>query len=148
MEGLLGPTPLWGASKLEALSPGQRNTVDALAPAEIDLRHADSPEGQASFGLIHADLQDNVLVSDGALHLIDFDDAGFGWHLFELATALGFEREAEDFDLMLASMLTGYREIKPLSDEQLAVLPLFFCLGPLPTLAGCTSGRAAKRRRN
>ena len=75
VEGLLGQTPLWGRFwELEALSPGQRNTVDAArAQAEIDLRqYADSPEGQASFGLIHADLvQDNVLVSDGALHLID-----------------------------------------------------------------------------
>lgn len=131
-EGLLGQAPLWGRFwELEALSPGQRDTVGAArAQAEIDLRHyAESPEGQASFSLIHADLvQDNVLVSDGALHLIDFDDAGFGWHLFELATALYFEREAEDFDLMLASMVTGYRDIKPLSDEQLAVLPLFFLL--------------------
>ena len=32
------------------------------------------------------------MVQGDRIKLIDFDDAGFGWHLFELATALYFIR--------------------------------------------------------
>ena len=132
LEGLLGEAPLWGAFwELDALSSGQRETIDtARRRAELDLRkYAASPEGREGYGLIHADLvQDNVMVSDGILHLIDFDDAGYGWHLFELATALYFEREAPNYDVMLSAMVAGYREYRALSDVQLAQLPLFFLL--------------------
>ncbi len=36
--------------------------------------------------------------------LIDFDDAGFGWHLFELATALYFEMEQDYFAVPRAGL--------------------------------------------
>ena len=42
-----------------------------------------------TYSMIHADfVAENVLVDEGRVRLIDFDDAGFGWHLFELATSL------------------------------------------------------------
>ena len=41
---------------------------------------------------IHADLHaGNILVRDGGVTVIDVDDAGFGWHVYELAVALLME---------------------------------------------------------
>ena len=43
----------------------------------------------ATFSLIHADLHHaNLLVNDRDLSIIDFDDAGFGWHQYDIAVAL------------------------------------------------------------
>ena len=45
------------------------------------------------FGLIHGDLvPENILIHAARLRIIDFDDAGFGWHMFELASSLYFIR--------------------------------------------------------
>ena len=76
--------------------------------------------------MIHADfVSENLMVDGENVRLIDFDDAGFGWHLFELATALHFETEAPYYQEAYTSLLAGYREYRPLPDEQLAYLPLF-----------------------
>lgn len=43
------------------------------------------------YGVLHADLTpENVLVQDGRLLVIDFDDFGAGWYLFDLTAALVF----------------------------------------------------------
>ncbi len=60
------------------------------------------------------------------MRLIDFDDAGFGWHLFELVTALVFIRDEDYFDSAEAAMIEGYRRHRALTDEDLALLPLFY----------------------
>ncbi|WP_102110423.1 phosphotransferase enzyme family protein [Oceaniglobus roseus] len=86
LDGLTGATPLWGcfwtnpalgAPETALLS----ETRDALR-AELSARPRDT-------GLIHADLmQENVLHRDGRLSLIDFDDSGFGFRLYDLGTAM------------------------------------------------------------
>ena len=49
--------------------------------------------------MIHADLvPENVLVDGDSIRLIDFDDAGFGWHHFEIATALISSSRQAHFD--------------------------------------------------
>ena len=75
--------------------------------------------------MIHADFApENILVEGAKIHLIDFDDAGFGWHLFELATSLYFIRSEPYFHQAREALVTGYRVHRQLSDEQLELLPL------------------------
>ncbi len=77
--------------------------------------------------MIHADFApENLLVEDGQVRLIDFDDAGFGWHLFELVTSLYFIQGEPYFDRAQEALFNGYRTHRQLSDEQLELLPLFF----------------------
>jgi Ser/Thr protein kinase RdoA (MazF antagonist) len=79
--------------------------------------------------LIHADfLHENLLANDDGICLIDFDDAGFGWHLFDVATTLFFHLGEDYFDDAFATLIDGYRTKRTLSDEHLARLPLFFAL--------------------
>jgi len=67
---------------------------------------------RAHFGLIHADLRlANLLVEDDRTAIIDFDDCGFGWYLFDLATALSFLEERPDVPELIDAWLTGYRRI-------------------------------------
>jgi len=97
-EGLVGEQPFWGRFwELESLSPEQKNLlIRTRDRIRTELEHYDQrPE---RYGLIHADfVPENLMVDGDSLRLIDFDDAGFGWHLFELATALYFIRDDPNY---------------------------------------------------
>jgi Ser/Thr protein kinase RdoA (MazF antagonist) len=129
-DGLAGPAPLWGRFwELERLTATER----ALLERARDAVHAglaaygQDPGNAGRYGLIHADLvAENVMRDGSTIRLIDFDDSGFGWHLFELATALYFESDAPHFDAAFAALVAGYRSVRELPEEQIRHMPLFF----------------------
>ena len=84
----LGEAPLWGRFwENPALAPEEADLLRA-ARSEADAALARHEAMGADFGLIHADvLRENVLAHEGRLSLIDFDDAGFGFRAYDLATA-------------------------------------------------------------
>ena len=130
VEGLVGQSPFWGRFwELAALSEGQRDLLLAARQrVQRDLAvYADDPANADRYSLIHADfVAENLMVCGEEVRLIDFDDAGFGWHLFELATALYFEMEEAHYPQAYEALIAGYREHRPLPDSQLAHMPLFF----------------------
>jgi Ser/Thr protein kinase RdoA (MazF antagonist) len=65
------------------------------------------------------------MIHKGEVQLIDFDDAGFGWHMFEIATAPHWLVEEPQFHLMKASVLDGYQRLRPLTQQDLDALQLF-----------------------
>ena len=125
-EGLAGENPFWGRFwELDALSPRQRRLFVRLK--ETLWRELNAFGASADrYGLIHADLvPENILVDGENLQVIDFDDAGFGWHLFELATSLYFIHRDPVYVAARDALIEGYREVRPLSDEHLGRLPMF-----------------------
>ena len=77
--------------------------------------------------MIHADfVAENLMVDGDSVRLIDFDDAGFGWHLFELATALYFEMEEEHYPDAYRALIEGYREYRTLPS-------LYTTFNPIPS---------------
>lgn len=128
-QGLIGDDPLWGRFwELDSLTGAQRALLlaarDKAKPALADFGRAAS-----KYGLIHADfVPENVLHDNGALRLIDFDDAGFGWHMFELATALYFLLDEPDYARLRDALFEGYRTRRVLSVDDEAALPLFLFL--------------------
>lgn len=75
-------------------------------------RLASLPADREHFGLIHADLRlANLLVEGDRTAIIDFDDCGDGWYLFDLATALSFLEERADVPDLIERWLTGYRKV-------------------------------------
>jgi len=63
----------------------------------------------ADYGLIHADLlQENILQNADGLWMIDFDDAGYGYRLFDLGTALIQHAECAYLPALRASLIEGY----------------------------------------
>lgn len=129
-DALAGDEPLWGRFwELPALTGDQRELLlRARDRVHADLlRYRADPANAGRYSLIHADfVAENLLVNGSEVRLIDFDDAGFGWHLFELATALYFERGEAHFDAAYSALVEGYRRFRSLPDEQLAYMPLFF----------------------
>lgn len=124
--GLIGEQPLWGRFwELETLQLEQRRVLErARSAMAADLEAYG--RGPDRYGLIHADLvPENLLVDGGRICVIDFDDAGFGWYLFELATSLYFITEEDAFHTAREALIHGYRSERALADEALARLPLF-----------------------
>ncbi|WDZ79947.1 homoserine kinase (plasmid) [Ensifer adhaerens] len=131
-EGLLGDRPLWDRFwDCAGLSGAQ---VAGLSALRRDLRQrlATLPTPAKDFGLIHADLvRENVLVDAAGVKFIDFDDAGFGYRLFDLATALLKNRREPTYEMIAAALISGYRSVRDLSDVALSALPLFLVLRSL-----------------
>jgi Ser/Thr protein kinase RdoA (MazF antagonist) len=62
------------------------------------------------FGLIHADTRlANLLVHEGSTAVIDFDDAGFGWYLYDLGTTVSFFEDDPAVPGLVAAWLDGYQ---------------------------------------
>lgn len=127
--GLLGTEPVWGRFlDLPALTADQRDLLRAAADRAADdlSAYGNSP---SRYGMIHGDLiRDNVLELDGRLQAIDFDDCGFGWYLFELATILCANLDDPDYPRLQRQLLDGYRAVQPLTPADLEQLPLFLFL--------------------
>ena len=124
--GLAGERPFWGRFwEIEAADADQRELL-TRGRERVYADLSALPKSSATYSMIHADiLQENVLVNDGQPRLIDFDDAGFGWHMFELATSLYFIRDEPFFDDAKSALIAGYRRQRELSDAELSRLPLF-----------------------
>ena len=70
--------------------------------------------GELDYGLIHADaVRDNVLVQDNyKVNLIDFDDSGFGFRLFDVATTLLHYIKDKNFLIIKKNVLKGYLSVR------------------------------------
>jgi Ser/Thr protein kinase RdoA (MazF antagonist) len=86
-------------------------------------------EGAEVFGLVHADLRlANLLVDGDHLRVIDFDDCGFSWFLYDFATSISFiEHEPVVPDLERA-WCRGYRRARILTAGHEAQIPTFVVL--------------------
>lgn len=125
-DGLLGPAPLWGRFWLAGgLGAAERRLIErARERARDDLAVYGRPPRR--YGLIHADFNlDNMLLDGDRVALLDFDDSGFGWHLFDLATVWTLFLGADCAAPMRAGVIEGYRRERDLPDEEVARLPLF-----------------------
>ncbi|NEP07081.1 MAG: phosphotransferase [Okeania sp. SIO4D6] len=99
------------------------------ARAEISERLTGLPTGPDRFGLIHADLHlANVMTNNGALTIIDFDDAGYGWYPYELAVSLHPILDHPDLPDAYRSLVDGYRSVHPLTDDEVALVDLFVAM--------------------
>jgi Ser/Thr protein kinase RdoA (MazF antagonist) len=98
--------------------------------------------GPECFSLIHADLhQENYLFAQGEVRAIDFDDCGWGHHLFDLAVTLSEIRHLPHYLARRSALLAGYRGIRPLSAESERQLDTFFALRHLQLLLWALDSR-------
>jgi Ser/Thr protein kinase RdoA (MazF antagonist) len=89
------------------------------------------PTEEEGYGLIHADLtENNFCFQDGRLTVFDFDNCEYAWFVKDVAVILYYvvaqvppnERAAVGGDF-LSELLTGYREVRPLTGDWLAIVP-------------------------
>ena len=110
------------------------------------LRFGTGPE---RFGLIHADMRlANLLVNGRDIQVIDFDDCGFGWFLFDLGASVSFFEHDPRTPALCDAWQRGYRRILPLPAKDAAEIPTFVLLRRLQLVAWVGSHRFADSARD
>jgi Ser/Thr protein kinase RdoA (MazF antagonist) len=145
--------PPWDAAALVGENPtfGKFWELDCLSAPQLDVLLTARDEAHARlqafgtgadrYGLIHGDfLPENVYCTADGTRLLDFDDCGDSWYVFELATSIYFLRGQANYALIRDAFVEGYRTRRALPDEQLAMLPTMLMARGLSYL-GWPAGR-------
>jgi Ser/Thr protein kinase RdoA (MazF antagonist) len=106
--GLVGEAPFWSRFwEHPEATPDQRATL-IRARAFLRERLTDHAT-TAPIVPIHADvLRENVLVNDHSLSLIDFDDSGWGFALYDLGTVLSQNLYEPAYPEIRDALMEGY----------------------------------------
>jgi Ser/Thr protein kinase RdoA (MazF antagonist) len=118
----------------------------AVGPQEQDVlaRAADVVRGRLAaygtaperYGLIHADLRlANLLVDDDRVNVIDFDDCGFSWFMYDFGAAVSFLEHDPRLAEWQDAWLRGYRREEPIPVDDEDMIPTFVMLRRLLLVA-------------
>lgn len=114
---VFGADATWGDWRA---APGVTDDIRVLleeVERRIVSRLRDYGQAPERFNLIHADMRfANLLVTDHATRLIDFDDCGTGWLMYDFAAAVSFIEDDPRRPEFKRAWLKGYREVRPLSE--------------------------------
>lgn len=134
--GILEPAGLWGDWRKAPHVEGE--VLEVLVALDAALRRDLAAYGTdiGRFGLIHADMRLGNLLLDGERTvLLDFDDCGHGWFLYDLAASLSFIETSPQVPALIRAWLGGYMEIRPLQPEDLRMIDAMILLRRMALLA-------------
>jgi Ser/Thr protein kinase RdoA (MazF antagonist) len=124
VETAIGTTAHWGSWRHNIHVGAPEHVVLGAADAAVRQRIAGYGSPSRRWGLIHGDMrQANLLVDDTVTRLIDFDDCGFSWHMYDLACTLTFIEHRADVESILAALLGSYLATVTLEVSDLAIIP-------------------------
>ncbi|MGZ3340007.1 MAG: phosphotransferase enzyme family protein [Reyranella sp.] len=124
-DGFMGSAPHWGPFwDHQGLSAAERQLMlDTRARLHAALARLD--QQPTVYSMIHADMHPgNVLVDGERLTVIDFDDASWGWHAYDISVALVHQQGAT-LAAFERAYIAGYRSVRPISDQTLMLVPMF-----------------------
>jgi Ser/Thr protein kinase RdoA (MazF antagonist) len=128
-----------GADEREVLG-----RLDAVLRARLERFGA----GPDRYGLVHADLRlANLLVHGDETYVIDFDDCGWGWFLYDFGSAVSFFEHDPRVPELTDAWVRGYRTVRPMGAEDEAEIPTFVMMRRLLLVAwiGSHSGTELAR---
>ena len=135
-EAVFGPTPTWGDWRDAPNVTLEIGAVLERVEQTVCRRLSAFGKGADRYGLIHADMRlANLLINGGHTRLIDFDDCGFGWLLYDFATGISFMEDHPKVPALKAAWVDGYRAVRPLSEAEEAEIDTFVMLRRLALLA-------------
>jgi Ser/Thr protein kinase RdoA (MazF antagonist) len=129
-DAMLGESkPLWGDwRKGLGMTPAIRKQLGRLV-AVLRRRVEKFGTGPKRFGLVHADLRAaNLLVQGDNICVIDFDDCGFSWFIYDLAAALSFIEMHPDVPAYIEAWLKGYRKVRAITKAETDEIETFVML--------------------
>ncbi len=136
IDGLTGPQPLWGRYwDMPRLSAEQRQLV-IVARDRARAELMDYLAEGAEITLIHSDaLRENVFRRpDGSLALIDFDDSGFGFVMYELAASISQSVADPLYPDARQAVIEGYATVRPLRQRDRSMFTAFAMLRAFSSL--------------
>jgi len=129
LDTMLGAEGRWGNWRdAPALSTEDASVIEQAERKVID-RLTAYGMGPERFGLVHADLRmSNLMVHQGKITVIDFDDCGWSWYLADLGAVVSFIEDSPDAARIVDEWLDGYRGVRPIAAGDLAEIPTFVML--------------------
>ena len=135
-EHSIGPSGHWGAWQDGlGVGPQERRLLERL-DTTIRTRLARFGNGPDRFGLIHADMRlANLLVAGSNVLLIDFDDCGASWYMYDFATTVSFMEDHPRVPELRDAWVRGYRTVAALDAASEAELQTLVMLRRLLLVA-------------
>ncbi len=128
-ETSLGDRPHWGRWRDGMGLDPAKEALFARAVELIGRRLERFGKAPDRFGLIHCDMRlANLLVDGDEVKVIDFDDCGFCWHLYDAAAAVSFFEHEKHVPELMDAWARGYRKVRALPAEDEAEIPTFVML--------------------
>jgi Ser/Thr protein kinase RdoA (MazF antagonist) len=125
------------------VGPAEREVLGRLDRV-LATRLAAFGTGPERYGLVHADTRlANLLVDRGRVSVIDFDDSGFSWFLYDAGTSVSFFEHQPHVPELVDSWLAGYRRVLPLPAADEAEIWTFIMFRRLLLVAWIGSHQAA-----
>lgn len=126
----------WGHWKNGAGIEGQAAASLARAEQVLRSRIESLPCDRNNHGLIHGDLRLANLLADGdTISVIDFDDCGYGWFLFDLPAAISFIEEHPEIETLQNNWISGYQSVAAGGLDLIEELPSLLLLRRYALLA-------------
>ena len=125
---------IWGSWRdYKALTKEQYRILEKCTSVMKDkLNHYG--RSNEKFGLIHADLHFyNVINNNGVNQIIDFDDSGYGFYMYDMGCAL--VTYSRNLTKLEGAWVRGYEKVRKLSDEDKKFIPMFVLLRRITRLA-------------
>jgi len=123
------------------VGPAEREILGRL-DATLRARLAAFGTGPERYGLVHADTRlANLLVDGDAVSVIDFDDSGFSWFLYDVGTSVSFFEHQPHVPALVDAWLSGYRRVLELPAEDEAEIWTFILYRRLLLVAWIGSHR-------
>jgi Ser/Thr protein kinase RdoA (MazF antagonist) len=121
----IGENARWGSWRRAPLDASAYNVVER-ACSKLSTVLANRVGDPRHWGLIHADMRSaNLLAIEQGRALIDFDDCGYSWYLYDLATAVSFFEHAPEVETWVERWIEGYQQYAQLTkDDRQAIWPL------------------------
>jgi len=136
IDTIFGSNALWGNWRL---APEVTEEVqDKLEKVELKIRYRllDYGKGENRFNLIHADMRlANLLIDQESTRLIDFDDCGLGWFMYDFASAVSFIEDSPMVPCFKSSWIKGYKSVRELTVEDEKEIDTFIMLRRMALLA-------------
>ncbi|MBX2867190.1 MAG: phosphotransferase [Acidiferrobacterales bacterium] len=135
-EAVFGSAPTWGhwrnAPNLARSSMVVLSRLENTLLKRLELFGAERDQ----YGLIHADMRfANLLVDNGETRLIDFDDCGFSWFLYDFAATVSFIEDHPELPQLQQAWVRGYQRHRTLTDDEMNEIPTFVMLRRMALLA-------------
>lgn len=132
----LGSRPHWGRWQDGMAIDDAKRALFGETVELIGRRLEAFGKGHERFDLIHCDLRlANLLVDGDAVKVIDFDDCGFSWLMYDAATPVSFFEHHAEVPELIENWLEGYRRVVDLPEEDAGEIPTFVMLRRLLLVA-------------
>ena len=136
LDTVFGTNPTWGDWRDGPnVSGAVRKTLEDVEKVVVQRLTAfgKTPD---RYGLIHADMRlANLLIDNGTTRLIDFDDCGLGWFMYDFAAGISFMEDHPQVPALKDAWIKGYRKVRSLSLAEEREIDTFIMLRRLALVA-------------